>query len=120
MSHNVADSTLNLSAQSLALLTLLADTKLHEDIHSETGAWYNGRERGVWLQIGKIGGPQRHIVFCEARSSDKLVVTTWITDHGCMNPPGPGDRPEEAYHAGKYFDYMRLDLAFDYIMDLVR
>lgn len=118
----IADNTLNLNAQALAVLALLAQEELPDNLHSETGAWYNGRERGIWIQLQPTGsGRYLNVVVCEGRSTDRIVVQTWYSDGSYMNPPGPESKGfEQAYQDGRYFEPYAIGEVADYIIRLAR
>lgn len=128
----IADNTLGLSAQSLALLALLSQTEItyvgaKEDYNTRftTGAWYNGRERGIWIQVAKCDTCRKsgalNVVFCEARSSDRLMVSHWFSESsGYLNPPNAQDRGEQAYRDSRYFEPNDIGTAYNYITGLMR
>lgn len=120
---NYIDRTLNLNAQALALLELLTTYNLPESLFSvTTGAWYNGRERGVWLQLTLTpGGKAAHIVWAENRNSDNIVVYNWASSGSYLNPPTPShpDFTDAVYRAATYVPHGRLDLAWDHITALI-
>jgi hypothetical protein len=118
----IADNTLNLNAQALAVLALLSREELPDTLHSETGAWYNGRERGIWIQFRPQGlGQSLNVVVCEGRCTDRIVVQAWYSDGTYMNPPGPDTKGfEEAYQTGRYFEPGAIGEVADYITRFAR
>jgi hypothetical protein len=94
-----ADLTLSLSAQSMAILHLLADREvgfasLDEDnqplCQIQSYAWYNGREKGVALIVwyGSVtAGPCYIIAFGEDRGSDRIFIDSWYEPMAPLNGP---------------------------------
>ena len=105
--HTIADLTLGLSAQALAVLQLLAQTECdglaeydsehHEyKIEIRTRAWYNGRERGISLEVRPSVTSVRGLIvtFGEHRTSDHIFIDSWETDQPyLLNPPTVADCP---------------------------
>lgn len=118
-----ADSGLNLNAQALAVLAILANLEPGfdgEDYDSTSSAWYNGRERGVCLVIRRWGAEKcLCIVFGECRSSDSLFIETWTHKGHFMNPPRIEDRPEKAYQSRETVAFGRIDLVVSKIVNMV-
>jgi hypothetical protein len=129
----VADITLNLNAQALALLHLLGGEEIGshaaplEDSGSalnfitETAALYNGRERGIVLAVRKdwtTTKPALYIFWAECRSSDALFVLRWQGLPG-LNPPTIADIPEEAWDLREVFGFADLAGARRHILDAI-
>jgi hypothetical protein len=128
MGQTIADSTLNLSGQALAVLAMLSQREpdfatydkqyQHYNYEATTSAWYNGRERGVSLVVRRSIVDKKCIVltFGEVRNSDSIFIDSWEHDGVFMNPPTIDDFPDKAYAERQYVDYGRVDLAVDLIL----
>jgi hypothetical protein len=129
MSIHLADATLGLSAQALALLAILArrecsnisawdKTAQEYEADIKTYPWYDGRERGVVLVIrfDFVSKKALCITFGECRSSDDIFVDHWVMEErSFLNPPTIQDQPEETFERRKTFPYLALEPALKYI-----
>jgi hypothetical protein len=123
----IADVNLNLNAQALAVLHLLADRDA-SDIKidfTHTYAWYNGRERGVCLVVQPPHTRCEpceglHIAFAEHRNSDSIVVYTWFALHGGTEAPTPGQMPSSAWDEARHFKYGAAGEAANWIFDRIK
>lgn len=118
MTHYLADPSLGLSGQARAVLAMLSATECHGvssydderrdyDVEINTFAWYNGRERGVCLEVRAFLTDQKAllITFGEHRNSDSIFVDSWEVHHRFLNPPTVSDFPDEAYEARTFVPY---------------
>jgi hypothetical protein len=129
MSLTLADATLGLSAQSLAVLHLLAQTPPDDvaeydsdhrdyDVEIKTRAWYNGRERGVSLEVRKSWQSSKALIitFGEHRISDHIFVDAWEIDAPpLLNPPTVADFPDKAFNNRLTFPYGEIGKVVDLI-----
>lgn len=97
MSNRIADTSLQLNSQALAVLQILANREPtfadyangRYDIEIGTYAWYNGRERGFSLVVTRLGKSRTPLVCTvfEHRKSDDLCVLSWEPDRLFLNAP---------------------------------
>ena len=87
----------------------------------ETTAFYNGRERGFCLKVAHeerfARGGFLYVCFAENRSSDDIVVYSWIGRH-MINPPTGTDITDATYKRAKYFK--AVDAAVEHIRGLMK
>ena len=133
MSNLIADATLGLNAQALAILAMLSrspcddlgaeyEEKFHEfKIEIKTFAWYNGRERGVLLEVRPSLSSKRAllITFGEHRNSDSIFIDAWEVNEFFLNPPTVADFTDEAYKARTWVDYGNVAKAIEVIRDKI-
>lgn len=133
MSKTLADTTLGLGAQARAVLALLAATEPHNvapwnderreyDVEINTRAWYNGRERGVLLEVRPNFASTLGLIitFGEHRNSDDIFVDAWIVNEVFLNPPTVADFPEEAYKRRQCFREGRVGEVVDFIRLVIK
>jgi hypothetical protein len=116
-----ADATMGLSAQALAVLTMLAaEDSDDSDLEIDTRAWYNEREKGFSLTVrSHCADAKALILVCvEDRNSDRIVVDSWVVEHSIPNPPTPADYPAEFDH--KSTAYGRIDEATGIIREAIK
>jgi hypothetical protein len=132
--QTLANTSLGLSAQALAVLAMLADREpcnvsadydaqaRRYDIEVETRPWFNGRERGVLLMIqrGVLAKTKLLITFGEARNSDNIFIDSWLSTESFLNPPTVADYPDEAYENRKYVPYGQVGEAVRVIEGKIR
>ena len=91
------------------------------EIDCSTSAFYNGRERGFCLIVRKNWTDRKalYIMFSEYRSSDHIIVYSWV-GNAELNPPQVPPN-EEVYRKGKGFgNKSKIQDASDYIIRLMR
>jgi hypothetical protein len=120
------DFRLNLNARAWAVLHMLdcePDFAPYDEetgeykIETETGAFYNGRERGFSIRVS-LDHPTvefLYVVFAENRSSDDIVVYCWKGSY-MVNPPC--SIPEEYYKSRQFLP--SVESAVRYIRSLMR
>jgi hypothetical protein len=129
--HTLADSTLGISAQAYAVLALLsrmepADVAEYDEDHNDykdykveisTHAWYNGRERGVCLEVRPSIASKKAllITFGEHRNSDDIFIDSWVVETHFLNPPTVADFTDEAYEQRTLVKYGHVAEAVDVI-----
>jgi hypothetical protein len=111
MSKSLASTGFGLSGQALAVLALLAerepdmatyDQARHDyNIEIDTWPWYNGREKGVCLEVrpSVVHNAALLITFGEHRNSDDIFIDSWVHTGRFLNPPTPAVFTDEAYAA---------------------
>lgn len=108
----LADSTLGLSAQALAILAMLsAEDSDDTEMRIDTRAWYNGRENGVSLTV-RAHIPDTHaliITIAEHRISDAIAIEIWEMNGDIPDPPTPKDCVPGSDH--RLIKYGRLNEA---------
>lgn len=132
MSRTVADLTLGLSAQALAVLAMLAqnecdglaeydETGRDYKIEIRTSAWYNGRERGVCLEVRPSFSSKEAllITFGEHRNSDCIFIDSWRVVTHFLNPPTVADFSDEAYENRSTVPYGNVADAVSIIRDKI-
>jgi hypothetical protein len=128
MSLTIADSNLGLSAQARAVLAMLSQSSCDElgeydpevrdyKIETRTYAWYNGREKGVCLEIRPLLSSKQAllITFGEHRNSDSIFVDSWEVEEFFLNPPTVADFTDEAYAARTFVPYGNVAKAVEVI-----
>lgn len=133
MSRVVADPSFGLSAQALAVLAMLSQSECDDlaeydekrrdySVEIKTHPWYNGRERGVCLEVRPHFAARQALLvtFGEVRSSDYLFVDSWRMSEFFLNPPTVADYPDEAYQARTHVPYGEFGRAVSLIRNLIR
>jgi hypothetical protein len=133
MPHYIADHDLGLSDQALAVLAVLSrdecDGLAAYDQESKrwkveitTSAWYNGRERGICLQVRPSLTSKRALLvtFGECRNSDSIFIDAWVVERYFLNPPTLEDFTDDAYAARQYVPYGQVGAARALIRDKIK
>jgi hypothetical protein len=130
--NTIGDPTFNLNPQALAVLAMLsrrepAFAEYDKDlgtykIEIETSPWYNGRERGVCLNVRRSFSDKTCllITFGEHRNTDGIFIDCWVHKGHFMNPPTLKDYNDKAYKGRHTVNYGRVDLAVEYILDKMK
>lgn len=117
--ENKLDLDLDISPTALLMLRML----IHRNIdlsqlwNVTTRAWYNGRERGISLELSNAHGQAMFIVFGECRCSDSVFVVSW-TGSSTMNGPARDSKYEAAYLARIIFPHT-LDGFVNHVVNLI-
>lgn len=132
MTRELADLTLGLNGQARAVLAMLSEiscdglsaydeARREYDVEIKTSAWYNGRERGVCLEVRAwFTDPMAlFITFGENRTSDSIFVDSWEVECRLLNPPTVRDFPDEAYEARTFVPYGDVAGAVKVIRDKI-
>lgn len=123
------DMNLGISAQAMIVALLLQEDDREigpifsnaADVQSR--AWYNGRERGISLEIAKehsLFKERLYVIFAECRSSDQVFVDSYV---GSPTMNGPN---VHLHHAEREAAYRSRDTftspreAADFIKDRVK
>lgn len=116
--NSLVDTTLGIKSQAYAILHCLVDRYIDlKGLYPQTAAWYNGREKGIVIFMHSwSANKQINISFGDHRNSDSIFVDVWETE-GTMNPPTVKDFTEEAYTNRRYFGYMEILPAVEYIIE---
>lgn len=93
-------------------------------LHIDTFAFYNGRERGIGLEIVKTREEIKtlYIVFAEHKRSDEIFVEKWEQGgYADMNPPAwdAVGRTDKVYEERKCFSPDQVHEVCNYIKTLV-
>lgn len=134
MARTIADPSLGLNDQAYAVLAMLGraeptdlgakydDTSREYEIEIKTFAWYNGRERGVLLEVRPHFTSKKALLvtFGECRSGDSIFVDSWEVEEHFLNPPTPADFPDEAYERREVARYGDVAKAVDLIKRKIR
>ncbi len=134
MSRIVGDLTLGLGAQALAVLQLLAQDECSDlaeydeeerdyAVEIRTRAWYNGRERGISLEVRAHVMDRRGLIitFGEHRTSDSIFIDSWEIDRPfLLNPPTVEDYPDSAYEARTFVPYGEVVKAVKIIREKIQ
>lgn len=83
-------------------------TKLLRDFDVRTAPFFNGRERGFVISVKHVVNKpgdnlQSNVFFAESRSSDDVVVYSWV-DHSRVNPPVTHEMPDAVWKKRRTFD----------------
>lgn len=117
----LADTTLGLNSQAIAVLHALSELEAPESIKwSNTGAFYNCREAGIVCSFAKsMVKPGLHIVIVEHRNSDEIRVFQWRAPLS-INPPSLADLTEDTYrNREKCFPWLDVRSVVQYVLELV-
>jgi hypothetical protein len=136
MSRFIADPTFGLSAQALAVHAMLVqsecddlaeyDEKLRDyKIETHTYPWFNGREKGVCLEVRPNVGCRKAllITFGEHRNSDGIFVDSWLINEYLLNPPTVADfqdERDEAYRKRTIISYGQVNEAVAVIRQKIK
>lgn len=131
----LVDLNFGLSAQAFCVLRLLAevdesevaewdDEMHHALIDTNTRPWYNGREKGFYVEVShpilsRKGGNYLHICFAEHRVTDDVIVHHWVGEKFDGNIY-VGGVPDEAYLNGKAFKRGEFNDVVDHIKHAMR
>jgi hypothetical protein len=126
MSIYIADNDLGISSQALAILAMLSRTDCdglakygdgQYQIAIRTWAWYNGRERGVCLEVRPSLGSKRALLvtFGEHRNTDGIFIDAWEVEEYFLSPPTVADYTEEAYEQRVFAPYGNVARAIEII-----
>ena len=100
------------------LVARLGDT-LPTDITAR--AWYNGRERGISLEVGAcLTREKTFIFFSECKNSDSIVVDSWQALATMNGPRFDDEEYEEAYRNRTYFAPGQYDRAVSFILGAIK
>jgi hypothetical protein len=113
------DLTFSVHPVALAVAHLVNTWEVSEETAAKmrTSAWYNGRERGICVEIEGL-----FVVWGECRASTKIFVDTWVQEPRSgfgMNPPTWCDQPKASYEERKYFGPGQLRKAARHIAVLL-
>lgn len=133
--QHIADSTFGIDQQALTLLALLSaetpsfatfDWKAREYlIETETHLFHLGRKKGVCISVRRaLGDPQAlFVAFFEHGSSDLIVVYSWQDAYPRVYPPMLPDDDDARRALGferATFEFLRIDLAWKHICDVMK
>jgi hypothetical protein len=109
------------NAQARAVLAVVQSGKVLENW--KVTRWENCREQGytIYKTIWGVGvkAHQLNITFCECRNTDEIIVYIW--SKVTFNSPtladinNPGEPGEWIEHTSKYFGYLKIKEAAEYI-----
>jgi hypothetical protein len=129
----LVDITFGLKPQALALLHYLADNDIEFYLKDEEDAAgyktrtfpsYNGRERGVCLEVSNFRSPScnntLYIVWGDVRTSDEIFVQHWVQAGSVYNYPASESYPESSYELRKTFPCGDFGAAGAWICGLVQ
>lgn len=130
MNNRLIDQTLQIHPVAYKILSLLAlcsdedfvGIRGNQDLECKTSSWYNGRERGICLEVRTNFASHETcliVTFGEERGSDDIFVDAWEHKGFFLNPPTLAAFTEAAYHARKTFAADRQDLALQYILRVI-
>lgn len=114
------NTNLQIDHQAWAILHLLNKFDL-PNVHINAAAWYNGREKGISLNLSNTLSSFGYLVitFGEVRNSDNIFVDAWKVDYP-VNPPKVEDFTEEAYRDRTTFKYNETYEAAYHIFNVIK
>lgn len=134
--HNrIADPSFGIKSQEQAVLAYLSNQEPHfaeykdgaYQISFSTYPWYNGRERGICLQMSPewAGGDNYlNIAIFEHRNSDQLICLKWKSERAFWNYPLEDPKTiDKAYHGGNKwtadgtFSYLDIKGVVNWVMN---
>jgi hypothetical protein len=120
---NITDKTFGISEVALKILDLLGQREVSFvpegdfSVYFRTYPWYNGREHGIAIVMGRYFKESITVVFGEARRSDQIFIDVFLMPNG-VDQPTVQHFSEEAYRNRRFFNYNQESEAVDLIIDI--